>query len=381
MIKSLTARHLVVLLGLMVLLVACSSPRKNWAGITQVESSDELVVAFDRMVAKLAPSGERVWIYPQRDEQSVNFYANPTIVEGVVYVGDYTGGVHAIDLETGAEIWVYEQGGSSVGFLNFGGSTDRVIGGVTLVGDMIYVPDEEGVFALDRETGQRNPDWVFQAERAVWSPPLYIPDEPARLIVSGLDHHLYALDPQTGKIQWQTNLGGAIPSSPTYDAETGLLFAGTYGSEVVAVRAQNGDIVSRFQADDWVWEAPTLYEDKLYFTDLKGNLYAAEFVENNFELLWEQKIATGEGRFRAAPLVSDDLLIVGSDNKFLYGVNRETGEVDWETDTKLEVLGDLRQIQSEDETLVVVTTSDRGELVMGFRVDNGNKRWTYEHKN
>jgi outer membrane protein assembly factor BamB len=374
----------VLLLAMVIVLVGCTSQRKNWAGVA-VSDDNEIFVAHDRFVAKLDAEGERAWVYPPRNERNVDFHANPTITEEVIYVGDYSGGVHAIDRETGEGLWAYKQSGTRLlGFLNFGGSSDRVIGSITVGDGILYVPDEVGIFILDQATGERLDDqWTFETDRAVWSQPLLIPatgEQPTRLIVTALDHYLYSLDPQSGETLWKTDLEGAAPAMPAYDAENELLFVGTFAGDLLAVNAITGEIIERYETDGWVWDTPALVGDILYFGDLEGVLYALQFQDNRFNELWRNRIAENEGQFRATPLVTEDLLIIGSDNKFMYAVNRDSGSVEWEQDVRYEVISALIAVQGAEDNLVVTATNESDELLVALRLDNGNERWVYQHK-
>lgn len=368
----------------MLVLSACAARRNNWAGLA-VSDRNEIFVAHDRFVAKLDSEGKRVWSYPEQDSRQVNFHATPTITDDVIYVGDYSGGVHAIDRETGKGIWTYEQSGTRLlGFLNFGGSSDRVIGTITVGDGVLYVPDEMGIFLLDQATGKRLDDeWSFSTERAVWSQPLLIPaagEQPERLIVTVLDHYIYSLDPKTGETMWKTNLNGAAPATPAYDAEQEVLFVGTFAGQLLAVDAITGELLQTYDAEGWVWDTPALVDGVLYFGDLDGSLYALQFRDGQFNEVWRSHITTEEGQFRATPLVTDDLVIIGSDNKVVYAVTRDAGTIEWQQEVEYEVVSSLIAVQGTEDHLVVTATEESDELLLAFRIENGNARWAYKHK-
>ncbi len=81
------------------------------------------------------------------------------------------------------------------------------------------------------------PAWNTPVDGAVYAEPLIVG---GRLIVATENNSIYSLDPQTGKIQWQRNLGAPVPranlpcgnvdplgitGTPVYDPATGLIFA------------------------------------------------------------------------------------------------------------------------------------------------------------
>lgn len=376
------------------LLVACSQ-ENPWPGVSKTDDN-EVFVSYERFIAKLDANGKRIWVFPEKDERETMFYAPPVVDNGTVYVGDYNGNVYAVDRETGKEIWAYKVGGTKLfGIASFGGSTDRVIAPIAIAENILFVPDELGVFALNKETGKLL-NWKLDSDRAVWSQPIYVPateDKPAMLFAASLDHSLYALDVSeidledtVGKLEdaeeaevlWKADLEGAAAGQPTYDVERGILFVGTFGSKMLAVSAEDGDILGEYETEGWVWEGPTLYDGILYFGDIKGYLHAVTFNDGNFERIWSRQVA--KGKLRARPLVTDDLVIVASDDNTIYAVRRDTGEREWERDVESKALADLFQIQGEEGWMLVTATANKDELVIALRLDNGNERWSYKHE-
>ncbi len=376
------------------LLVACSQ-ENPWPGVSKTDDN-EVFVSYERFIAKLDANGKRIWVFPEKDERETMFYAPPVVDDGTVYVGDYNGNVYAVDRETGKEIWAYKVGGTKLfGIANFGGSTDRVIAPIAIAENILFVPDELGVFALNKETGKLL-NWKLDSDRAVWSQPIYVPateDKPAMLFAASLDHSLYALDvseidledtvgklddAEEAEVLWKADLEGAAAGQPTYDVERGILFVGTFGSKMLAVSAEDGDILGEYETEGWVWEGPTLYDGVLYFGDIKGYLHAVTFNDGNFERIWSRQVA--KGKLRARPLVTDDLVIVASDDNTIYAVRRDTGEREWERDVESKALADLFQIQGEDGWMLVTATANKDELVIALRLDNGNERWSYKHE-
>ena len=364
---------------LSLLLAGCGIGGSSWAGVST--SEDELYVSYGDFIAKLAPDGEQLWVFPPKDDRSSDFYASVTASDDAVYMGDYAGNVYAVDRQTGEGIWAYEVSGTSLfGFASFGGSTNRIIGAIAVGEDVLYVPGEEGIFLLDKEDGTLREDWELETTRGVWSQPLYLPGEEPRLYVTSLDHNLYLLNPVSGEVIWKTDLNGAAPGSPIYDEEHEAIFVGTFNSEIVAVNAEDGEIISHFETNGWVWDSPTLVDGELYFGDLEGYLYAVRYDDGQFQELWTQLISE-EGKLRAAPVVTDDLVIIGGgDDKTIYARERETGNHEWAQLIADSALSTLVTVPSDDEVLVVTASTSGDELLVGLRLENGNSRWTYAHK-
>jgi outer membrane protein assembly factor BamB len=216
--------------------------------------------------------------------------------------------------------------------------------------------------------------------------PAYIPANPeeensrATLYVVSLDHYLYALDPETGDLLWKKHLGGAAPGGLVYDEKRNWAYIGTFVSELLALDLTTHEIVARYKTEDWIWGAPALEmeENMLYVGDLGGNLYAVRITDNGFEPVWNRSVA--EDAIRATPLLTDGLVVVGSQDKYVYALNKEDGTAVWSEKTRGEVLTELVLVPASDENtpdLVVVGTTEMDRLLMAYDVASGDEAWHY----
>ncbi len=374
------ALALLVLLALFI--SACGTMSGTWPGISA--SDDAIYVAHGERVVALDPSnGQRLWEYPDGDNRDTTFSAIPVEQDGTVYVGDYKGRVHAINAENGQRIWLYEpEIERLIGPIALE-AADRVLSGVAVSEDRVFTGlGSRNVIALDRETGAL--DWTFETEHGVWATPLYLPangsghDEPTLYAVS-LDHHLYALDPETGDRRWQIDLGAAAPGNMTYDEVRNRIYVGTFLSELLAIDLGTQSIVARYQTEGWLWDNPALADDMLYFGDLKGFVYAVEITDDGFRQVWKQPVA--EDAVRGTPVVTASRVIVGSRDKTVYALNRSDGSLSWRVDTRSPVLTDvILASQGGDDAQnerVVFGTTDNDALLVALSSASGEVDWRY----
>ena len=147
----------------------------------------------------------------------------------------------------------------------------------------------------------------------------------------------------------------------------------------------DGDILNTFRARDWVWGTPTLKDAVLYVPDLGGNVYALD-TQNDLALLWRSDDVITDG-IRTTPVVLDDVVIVGSRDKKLYWLDRETGllsnrvnqnpiQLDGEVLSNMLYLEQDEALDIEQDLLIVSTLSKR-ELVVGFNANTGERLWTH----
>ena len=375
----------VLLLSALTLAACGSGAGESWAGLSTNPDASSVYVTFSQKVVALNPaSGAVEWQYPEKTSGSVRFYALPVVDNGMIYIGDYAGRMHAIDT-TGKEKWVYDPPKKTlIGPLSLT-AKDRVISGVAVDSNLVFFGlGSRNVVALSRDTGQEV--WTFNTGHGVWATPLYLPANPddknsqATLYVASLDHYFYALNPDTGKELWRKNLGGAAPGNLIYDKTRNWVFVGTFTSELLAVDLTTHDIAYRFKADDWLWDGPVMDGDMVYFGDLAGSLYALRVTDSGFQQVWKKKVA--QDGIRATPLLTGDTIIVGAKDKSVYAVSKEDGSIRWSKNTGGQALSELVLIPGDTQSppLVVVGTDNSGKLVFAYATDTGEERWHYPTK-
>ncbi|MBI5961431.1 MAG: PQQ-binding-like beta-propeller repeat protein [Chloroflexi bacterium] len=377
---------LIALLLLVLVLAACSGGgADSWAGVSIDSDTGSIYVSYDKHVVAINPtSGATQWEYKNDDAK---FFAVPVVHEGILYIGDYKGRLHSLNAETGEKLWVYApEKDTLIGPFSLDAG-DRVISGVAVDSNLVYFGlGSRNLMAVSRETGEEV--WTFKTNHGVWATPLYVKANPdvnsvATVYVASLDHYLYAVNAQTGKELWHKDMGGAIPGQPAYDPVRNWLYVGTFVSEVIAVDLDTHQIVDRYEAENWVWGGPVYEDDVLYFGDLKGNLYALSVTDDGFKQKWKKPVA--DGAIRSTPLLTEDLIVVGSKDKHVYALKKADGASQWSKKTKGEALTELVFVSAGSEdtdspAVVVAGTGDRERLLVAFVLATGEEQWHYNDK-
>lgn len=290
--KQLMLLLIVIILGLLV--SGCrgtGAVAAGWPGITI--QGDTAYIADNQAIYSidLADEGDQIDIYPAESIRGATFYHPPMILdEDTMLAGGYNNKMYEFDLGNG----------NAVEF--FTSAKNRWIGSPLLVGETLYAPNSNGtLYALDLDGEEI---WAFETDAAIWAAPVYADD---RLYVASQDHHLYAINANTGDLVWDSDLGASAVSSPVLD-EDGILYIGTFGSEVIAVDSTGGEILWSLETEGWIWGSPVLGpENTLFVTDLKANLYAIDIVEN--AILWDKQVDAGSSITGTALLYNDALYV------------------------------------------------------------------------
>lgn len=111
-----------------------SSVRSIDSSVSFYEGSVYMSDKQGRLYSVNATSGMLNWKFDLKGSASVG----PSTVDGTIYVGNYNGDVHAVNSTTGVERW------------NF--SIDDRLYSLTVVGNVVYLGTQGGVYAVSNET-------------------------------------------------------------------------------------------------------------------------------------------------------------------------------------------------------------------------------------
>jgi polyvinyl alcohol dehydrogenase (cytochrome) len=312
--------------------------------------------------------------------------ATPVIHHGVAYVGSYDGLLYAIDIFSGSVIWTYDTGAAVMEPnlqipLGITGSA-AVVGGVVYVGDATAT-----VHAI--ETASGTAIWTRQVDdqpnASIWSSPIVWNDQLVVGVASvaketGFSGSVVALDTETGEPIWQTFVmeegadGGGVFSVPAIDPERGVLYVGTqnaysespapYGNptSMLALDFATGDVV-------WAFNAPpndgeTAPVDDVAFS-ASPNLFSIEI--------------DGESR---------DVVGQGQKSGAYWVVDRETGAVIWSREVSPPgFLGGMEGTSAAANGVIAVPATDWPEfegpasgLVSGLDMVTGDVLWTAQQE-
>jgi len=171
-------------------------------------------------------TGVQKWkVYPSPNNEPMSI-SNPSVVNGIVYVGCIDHNLYALDANTGATLWKFTM-------------SDAVQNSPTVTNGIVYYTGDGGtVYALDAKTGQQV--WNFYVGNTVRSSPTIFNSV---LYFGCNNQYLYALDANTGAVKWTTTDGNWINESPLYFQ--GAIYVGAV-DEVQAVDASTGNYIWRF---------------------------------------------------------------------------------------------------------------------------------------
>ena len=370
--RSRVWQALVGLCLLAFLLVGCRGGvnYESWPGMTLVDGT-LYVSLVDRLQAFDAETGTVLWAYPTEPDTEIGFYAAPVVDEerGLMFAAGFSDQkIHAFRLAEIPEnlptpIWTFPAEGAS------GGARGQYVGSGTITQNLFIIGNGDGlIYALNLEDGSLA--WSFATGDRIWAEPRVIDDT---VYVASLDDHLYALSLEDGSERWRLETRGALAGSPRL--VNGNIWIGDFGDQVYEIDPETGDVLWTFAGGvDWFWATPTVAEEIIFFSDVRGNVYALDTVSH--ELLWQEKVANvirGQSVLNADGSV---LLVPGHEQGVIYALDAETGEeVPW--GIVPERPGRLPGNLVSDAERVYAAPIMISTRVQAFDIEDGKLVWQY----
>jgi outer membrane protein assembly factor BamB len=245
------------------------------------EELEGRVIAFD------ARTGEVRWRSTLGPSES-----SPLVAGGRVYVGDWRGDIHALDLQTGARRWSFRAGG-------------RVKGALAASGSQLFAGAYDGrLYALNARSGAEL--WSTQSQdRLGGRGQFYATPAVAygRVYVGSTDGKVYSFGASSGDLIWSQSTGGYVYSSPAVWRK--LVFAGSYSGRLYAFDAATGDVRWTAEVNGPISGAPTVMAGLVYVATLKERTYA--FDARTGRRVW----SFGDGKYTALVADEDRPYVVG----------------------------------------------------------------------
>jgi outer membrane protein assembly factor BamB len=294
------------------------------------------VKAWDNKLHALnAETGDELWSF-----ETGGLDTAPAVVDGVVYAGgadrdETSGTLYAIDAATGHEIWHHDT------VYALSDSSPVVVDGIVYVGGGNGEETSGAVYAID---AAGNEVWSFEAGMPIWSAPAV-----AKGVVyvggGGLDWDhgaVFALDAKSGAAIWTFDTNdGPVLASPAVSG--GLVYA-TSGS-LSAINAKTGKQSWTFAKKNETFDtAPAVVNHVIYV----GGTKLMALDAKSGATIWS---FTGTNAYVASPVVADRIVYAGTYDAQLLAIHAERGDAVWRF--KIEVQGDAGDRQIESSPAVI----------------------------
>lgn len=261
----------------------------------------------------------------------------PTVVDGVLYAASTDGKLVAIDAASGKSLW--SKSSRTHGWFGWGDKKRKdamYAGGPAVSGDLLAVGTLDGyVYAVDAKDG--NPRWDVEVSSQVLASPVIVGD---MVVVRTGDGRIYALDAATGQRRWVYDQGTvpllSLRGNGSLLAANGVLFFGSDDGKLVALRQDNGTKLweQKLASGEGRTEIDRLNDadgailldgSTLYGTAYHGNLVAVDGPSGR--PLWAHPFSSFE-----SPAINDHAVYGVDDASVVWAFDRNGGADMWKND-------------------------------------------------
>jgi outer membrane protein assembly factor BamB/tRNA A-37 threonylcarbamoyl transferase component Bud32 len=177
---------------------------------------------------------------------------------------------------------------------------------------------DHNVYALNPTTGKFL--WKYATDGGIAGAPCAVDD---RVIIGSDDRGVYCINAQTGRIAWTCLTQGRVRASPR--AQYGHVFFGSDDRRLYAVNLQSGRVSWKVEMDGAVRSSVAVGDDLLYVGDEAGSIYCVD-IRGTIKWRYSTKRAVTSSPAFCKEL---QLVVVGSQDGTVYGLDAQSGWVVW----------------------------------------------------
>ena len=142
-----------------------------------------------------------------------------------------------------------------------------------------------------------------------------------QIFIGSLDGFMYALEKNTGKVNWKRNLD--FPVRSTAAIEGNVLHLGVYGF-LYALDTLTGRQIWKSNINGAIYAKALLSKNKIYLGSYERNI--AAFEQLGGSLIWH---LNSVGSIKSSLVAYNDWVFVGCQLGWLYAIDAKTGRFQW----------------------------------------------------
>ena len=303
---------------------ACSSTDDEEEA-TKIAELTEINVAFEANVLWESSVGNGVSGYFSRIQ--------PSVAYGKLYSASREGNVTAFGLEKGEKLWSTDLSDLKGEHGFFDSRKSALLNGGPITGiKKLFIGSENGkVFALDADTGKL--DWQGEVKGEVIAAPAI---DSGILVVNTASGVIKAFNASNGKVEWQIeqevpaltlrgvsspaiSSGGVVVGSADGTMKVYILESGQEGWTAEIGEATGSTQLERVIDVD---SSPVIFGDKVYSISVRGNLAAVDLRTGR--MIWERQYSSYHDL-----TISGNIIYLTDIKGHVYAVDRQNGLEKW----------------------------------------------------
>ncbi len=174
-----------------------------------------------------------------------------------------------------------------------------------------------------------------------------------RIYAAGAGGNVIAVDPQSGKQHWKTELDVGLSAGPAVGDDT--VVVGSKDGVVIALDANSGAEQWRVFVGGEMIAKPLIDENNVIVQTIGNRLIALARFDGKQRWEMEQTLPVLTMRGASSPVMLGSLVIAGFDNGRLIAVNVSSGDIEWDAMLSLPTgRSDLDRLSDIDGSIAVV---------------------------
>ncbi|MBN1164480.1 MAG: PQQ-binding-like beta-propeller repeat protein [Candidatus Krumholzibacteriota bacterium] len=213
----------------------------------------------------------------------------------------------------------------------------------------------------DLEVVSLQEGWKQKFDAALTSSPVVCGED---VIFGCRDGYLYSFTVE-GKFKWKYRSGSGIGASPVCYADR--VFGADYEGNIFCLDVNNGERIWNRSVREKIVSSPRVGEDLVIAATLQGKLLALRRLDG--EEMWSQKI--GEGIWASCTL-GDGYIVAATTDGSLIRMNH-SGKIEW----RVQPGGSIHStpLCMEENDLIILGTGDK--YIYGYSLAAGNLMWRF----
>ncbi len=193
----------------------------------------------------------------------------------------------------------------------------------------IFVTSDRGVFIIDKNGSVKSK--IASFNESILTPPAAGPD----YVVYGKGNELTRIN-ENGVVQWKAHTEQSFwLSRPVISG--GNAYIGNLDNQMHAYLVSNGLEIWTIKTKDWILSTPLVKDGNIYFGSNDGTVYAAS-TSGQIRWIAQTQLAV-QTQPEAGIMGGTEVIFVGGNDKSIYALSKDSGEIVWKGSTS-GVVGD-----------------------------------------
>ena len=237
-----------------------------------------------------------------------NVASTPFYYDDVIYFGSDDGHLYGLNKD-----------GDAVFNKKLG---DELKSSPIVVDNDIYIGSTNGkLYSISTD---KDKNWDFNTGDEILSSPSYVNDS---VIFGSNDGNVYCLNESDGDLIWKVDLNNKVISSPTVDEYDNSVYIGSDEGNLTCIDVRDGTIKWSHSTGDKVQSTPALKENLVAFGSNNGFLYVLNKYTGAEEFSYNPGTVLFNSAITSSPAINGNSLFFGDDSGHVYSLNIEKYEV------------------------------------------------------